>query len=87
HRVQGPIQSRIASRKTGLQVTPRSPSGSALATCRLIAKSCLKNRIRYTSARSPLPHRPLHAEVLVGAGATPVCLNARAKIFSNSLIR
>ncbi|MEX3556984.1 MAG: hypothetical protein VB135_00665, partial [Burkholderia sp.] len=40
-------QSRMASRKTGLQVTPRSPSGSALATCRLIAKSCLKNRIRY----------------------------------------
>ncbi|MEX3547932.1 MAG: integrase core domain-containing protein [Burkholderia sp.] len=33
--------------KTGLQVTPRSPSGSALATCRLIAKSCLNNRIRY----------------------------------------
>ncbi|MEX3611907.1 MAG: hypothetical protein VB124_02575, partial [Burkholderia sp.] len=41
------IQSRMASRKTGLQVTPRSPSGSALATCRLIAKSCLNNRIRY----------------------------------------
>ncbi|MEX3611831.1 MAG: hypothetical protein VB124_02095 [Burkholderia sp.] len=32
----------MASRKTGLQVTPRSPSGSALATCRLIAKSCLE---------------------------------------------
>ncbi|MEX3557357.1 MAG: transposase, partial [Burkholderia sp.] len=27
----------------------RSPSGSALATCRLIAKSCLNNRIRYRS--------------------------------------
>ncbi|MEX3582598.1 MAG: integrase core domain-containing protein [Burkholderia sp.] len=34
--------------KTGLQVPPRSPSGSALDTCRLIAKSCLNNRIRYT---------------------------------------
>ncbi|MEX3611534.1 MAG: hypothetical protein VB124_00390 [Burkholderia sp.] len=44
-----PIQSRMASRKTGLQVTPRSPSGSALDTCRLIAKSCLNNPIRYTS--------------------------------------
>ncbi|MEX3612382.1 MAG: hypothetical protein VB124_05635, partial [Burkholderia sp.] len=42
-------QSRMASRKTGLQVTPRSPSGSALATCRLIAKSCLNNRIRYSA--------------------------------------
>ncbi|MEX3557610.1 MAG: hypothetical protein VB135_04215 [Burkholderia sp.] len=31
-RVQGPIQSRMASRKTGLQDTPRSPSGTALAT-------------------------------------------------------
>ncbi|MEX3583747.1 MAG: DDE-type integrase/transposase/recombinase [Burkholderia sp.] len=35
--------------KTGLQDTPRSPSGSALATCRLIEKSCLNNRIRYTA--------------------------------------
>ncbi|MEX3557815.1 MAG: hypothetical protein VB135_05415 [Burkholderia sp.] len=34
-RVQGSIQSRMASRKTGLQDTPRSPSGTALATCRL----------------------------------------------------
>ncbi|MEX3611826.1 MAG: hypothetical protein VB124_02065, partial [Burkholderia sp.] len=51
------IQSRMASRKTGLQVTPRSPSGSALATCRLIAKSCLKNRIRYTSAARNRPMR------------------------------
>ncbi|MEX3611600.1 MAG: hypothetical protein VB124_00745 [Burkholderia sp.] len=40
----------MASRKTGLQVTPRSPSGSALATYRLIAKSCLNNRIRYSAA-------------------------------------
>ncbi|MEX3612133.1 MAG: hypothetical protein VB124_04050, partial [Burkholderia sp.] len=31
---------------------PRSPSGSALATCHLMAKSCLNNRIRYT--RPPL---------------------------------
>ncbi|MEX3612300.1 MAG: hypothetical protein VB124_05155 [Burkholderia sp.] len=29
---------------------PRSPSGTALATCRLIAKSCLNNRIRYSFA-------------------------------------
>ncbi|MEX3582116.1 MAG: integrase core domain-containing protein [Burkholderia sp.] len=33
---------------TGLQAPPRSPSGTALATCRLIAKSCLNNPIRYT---------------------------------------
>ncbi|MEX3557294.1 MAG: hypothetical protein VB135_02330, partial [Burkholderia sp.] len=33
----------------------RSPSGSALDTCRLIAKSCLNNRIRYKkkTAKSP----------------------------------
>ncbi|MEX3583470.1 MAG: integrase core domain-containing protein [Burkholderia sp.] len=34
--------------KTGLQDTLRSPSGTALANCRLIAKLCLNNRIRYT---------------------------------------
>ncbi|MEX3611946.1 MAG: hypothetical protein VB124_02840, partial [Burkholderia sp.] len=53
------IQSRMASRKTGLQVTPRSPSGSALATCRLIAKSCLNNRIRYIGCkRQPVACSP-----------------------------
>ncbi|MEX3582278.1 MAG: hypothetical protein VB137_05995 [Burkholderia sp.] len=34
--------------KNWLKDTPRSPSGTALSTCRLIAKSCLNNRIRYT---------------------------------------
>ncbi|MEX3582826.1 MAG: hypothetical protein VB137_09805 [Burkholderia sp.] len=57
-RFQGPIQSRVASPKTGLQDTPRSPSGTALATCRLIAKSCLNNRIRYTAESNILTQPP-----------------------------
>ncbi|MEX3582463.1 MAG: hypothetical protein VB137_07235 [Burkholderia sp.] len=34
--------------KLGLKSPPQSPSGSALATCRLIEKSRLNNQIRYT---------------------------------------
>ncbi|MEX3557438.1 MAG: integrase core domain-containing protein, partial [Burkholderia sp.] len=39
-----------------------SPSGSALATCRLIAKSCLNNRIRYTSASRINATTPLRSD-------------------------
>ncbi|MEX3611789.1 MAG: hypothetical protein VB124_01835 [Burkholderia sp.] len=63
----------MASRKTGLQVTPRSPSGSTLATCRLIVKSCLNNRIRYTFALPEIMYIGLASSSRSIYATTPLC--------------